>query len=83
MPSKGSARKCCLRVTISGSKEAATRSSEAFDGLIFALLLGVAVAYMILASQFNSFIHPDHDSDGASVQLVGRAARALGHAISL
>jgi HAE1 family hydrophobic/amphiphilic exporter-1 len=31
---------------------------EAFDGLIFALILGVAVAYMILASQFNSFIHP-------------------------
>lgn len=31
---------------------------EAFDGLIFALILGVAVAYMVLASQFNSFIHP-------------------------
>lgn len=31
---------------------------EAFDGLVFALILGVAIAYMILASQFNSFIHP-------------------------
>jgi len=31
---------------------------EAFDGLIFALILGIVVAYMILASQFNSFIHP-------------------------
>lgn len=31
---------------------------EAFDGLIFALILGIAVAYMVLASQFNSFIHP-------------------------
>lgn len=31
---------------------------EAFDGLIFALILGIAIAYMILASQFNSFIHP-------------------------
>ncbi|MBI3557927.1 MAG: efflux RND transporter permease subunit, partial [Deltaproteobacteria bacterium] len=31
---------------------------EAFDGLIFALLLGIAVAYMVLASQFNSFVHP-------------------------
>jgi multidrug efflux pump subunit AcrB len=31
---------------------------EAFDGLIFALIFGVAIAYMILASQFNSFIHP-------------------------
>jgi HAE1 family hydrophobic/amphiphilic exporter-1 len=32
--------------------------NEAFDGLIFALILGIAVAYMVLASQFNSFIHP-------------------------
>jgi len=31
---------------------------ESFSGLIFALLLGVVVAYMILATQFNSFIHP-------------------------
>jgi hydrophobe/amphiphile efflux-1 (HAE1) family protein len=31
---------------------------DAFDGLIFALILGIAVAYMILASQFNSFLHP-------------------------
>ncbi len=31
---------------------------EAFDGLIFALILGIAVAYMVLASQFNSFVHP-------------------------
>ena len=31
---------------------------DAFSGLIFALILGIAVAYMVLASQFNSFIHP-------------------------
>jgi len=42
-------------VKITGSGAA---FQEAFDGLIFALLLGVAVAYLILASQFNSFIHP-------------------------
>jgi hydrophobe/amphiphile efflux-1 (HAE1) family protein len=43
------------RAVIGGSGDA---FREAFDGLIFALILGVAVAYMILASQFNSFLHP-------------------------
>jgi multidrug efflux pump subunit AcrB len=31
---------------------------ESMGGLIFALLLGIVVAYMILASQFNSLLHP-------------------------
>lgn len=31
---------------------------ESNDSLIFALVLGVFVAYMVLATQFNSFIHP-------------------------
>ena len=31
---------------------------EASDSLLFALGLGVVVAYMVLASQFNSFLHP-------------------------
>ena len=31
---------------------------ESFDSLIYALLLGILVSYMVLASQFNSFIHP-------------------------
>ena len=31
---------------------------ESFESLIFALVLGLAVSYMVLASQFNSFIHP-------------------------
>ncbi len=31
---------------------------ETFSSLIFALLLGIVVAYMILASQFNSFLDP-------------------------
>lgn len=40
----------------------ATGSSEdlkkTFQGLIFALVLGLVVAYMILASQFNSYVDP-------------------------
>jgi HAE1 family hydrophobic/amphiphilic exporter-1 len=31
---------------------------ESFQSLMFTLVLGIFVAYMILASQFNSFIHP-------------------------
>lgn len=43
------------RVIVTGS---AAAFRDAFDSLIFALILGIAVAYMVLASQFNSFIHP-------------------------
>lgn len=32
--------------------------SEAFGGLLNALLVGILVAYMVLAVQFNSFVHP-------------------------
>jgi hydrophobe/amphiphile efflux-1 (HAE1) family protein len=32
--------------------------SESMNNLIFALILGIVVAYMILASQFNSLLHP-------------------------
>jgi hydrophobe/amphiphile efflux-1 (HAE1) family protein len=31
---------------------------ESFQSLIYALILGLIVSYMVLASQFNSFIHP-------------------------
>jgi len=31
---------------------------ESFGDLRFALLLGILVSYMVLASQFNSFVHP-------------------------
>jgi len=40
---------------LSGSAQA---SEESFNYLAFALWLGIALAYMILASQFNSFVHP-------------------------
>lgn len=31
---------------------------ESFQSLFFALILGLLVSYMVLSSQFNSFIHP-------------------------
>jgi multidrug efflux pump len=31
---------------------------ESMSSLLFALFLGIGVAYMVLASQFNSFLHP-------------------------
>ncbi|MBI3549199.1 MAG: efflux RND transporter permease subunit [Elusimicrobia bacterium] len=42
-------------VKTSGS---AKQFQEMFQELGFALLLGIAIAYMILAAQFDSFVHP-------------------------
>ncbi|TAM36748.1 efflux RND transporter permease subunit [bacterium] len=42
-------------LVFSGGSQAFT---ESFQSLIFALILGIFVAYMILGTQFNSFIHP-------------------------
>ncbi|MCB9936517.1 MAG: efflux RND transporter permease subunit [Planctomycetes bacterium] len=43
------------RIAMSG---ASVEYQESFNSLIFALLLGILVAYMVLAGQFNSFFHP-------------------------
>lgn len=43
------------RVVLGG---ASVQFRESMDSLVVALLLGIAVAYMILAAQFNSFLHP-------------------------
>ena len=43
------------RIVFSGGSQA---FQESFQSLIFALILGIFVAYMILGTQFNSFIHP-------------------------
>jgi multidrug efflux pump subunit AcrB len=42
-------------VEVSGSSKA---FQESFNSLLFALILGIAVSFMVLASQFNSFLHP-------------------------
>jgi hydrophobe/amphiphile efflux-1 (HAE1) family protein len=44
-----------LRVVLDGSS---ATFRESFTSLAFALVFGVLVAYMVLASQFNSFMHP-------------------------
>ncbi|MDP3723379.1 MAG: efflux RND transporter permease subunit [Candidatus Omnitrophota bacterium] len=43
------------RIVFSGS---AATFRESFQSLFFALWLGILVAYMVLASQFNSYLHP-------------------------
>lgn len=43
------------RIVFSGTSET---FKETFQSLIFALWLGVLVAYMVLASQFNHVVHP-------------------------
>jgi len=43
------------RIVLSGSAET---FKESFQSLLFALILGIFVAYMVLASQYNSFVHP-------------------------
>ncbi|MBK8575870.1 MAG: efflux RND transporter permease subunit [Elusimicrobia bacterium] len=44
-----------VKMVFSGASET---FQEAFMGLAIALVLGVLIAYMVLGSQFNSFIHP-------------------------
>ncbi|MEW5852815.1 MAG: efflux RND transporter permease subunit [Myxococcota bacterium] len=43
------------RIVLSGSS---VEFKESMSSLLWALLLGILVAYMILASQFNSWLHP-------------------------
>ena len=42
-------------VVLSGQS---SQFGDAMSSLIFALIIGIMVAYMVLASQFNSFLHP-------------------------
>jgi hydrophobe/amphiphile efflux-1 (HAE1) family protein len=43
------------RVVLGGQS---SQFGDAMSSLVFALLVGILVAYMVLASQFNSFLHP-------------------------
>ncbi|HVO33464.1 MAG TPA: efflux RND transporter permease subunit, partial [Elusimicrobiota bacterium] len=44
-----------VKLVFSGTSET---FKEAFVGLFAAVILGIIVAYMVLGSQFNSFVHP-------------------------
>jgi multidrug efflux pump subunit AcrB len=44
-----------IRVVELGNAQA---MRETIESLVFALVLGIAIAYMILGVQFNSFVHP-------------------------
>jgi HAE1 family hydrophobic/amphiphilic exporter-1 len=58
---------------------------ESFGSLYFALILGVFVAYMILASQFNSFLHPFTVLLALPFSLTGAfiALKLGGHSLSI
>jgi multidrug efflux pump len=43
------------RVVLGGQS---SQFGDAMSSLVFALFIGILVAYMVLASQFNSFLHP-------------------------
>ena len=43
------------KIVLSGASQT---SQESFNSLYFAMMLGIFTAYMVLASQFNSFFHP-------------------------
>jgi multidrug efflux pump len=43
------------RIVLSGS---GAEYEQSFNSLLFALAMGILVAYMVLAGQFNSFFHP-------------------------
>jgi multidrug efflux pump subunit AcrB len=43
------------RVVLGGQS---SQFGDAISSLLFALVVGILVAYMVLASQFNSFLHP-------------------------
>lgn len=58
---------------------------ESMGGLVFALILGIIVAYMVLASQFNSFMHPVTVLTILPLSLAGAAFGLLisGHSLNI
>ncbi|HEY3296079.1 MAG TPA: efflux RND transporter permease subunit [bacterium] len=62
------------RIVLGGSSVA---FKESMSSLLFALMLGIMIAYMVLASQFNSFSHPVTILTILPLSVVGAAAALL------
>lgn len=62
------------RTMLSGSSVA---FKESFGGLFFALAMGIMIAYMVLASQFNSYSHPVTILTILPLSVVGAVAALL------
>jgi HAE1 family hydrophobic/amphiphilic exporter-1 len=60
-----------------GYAGAAEEMGKSFRYLMFALLLGVLLAYMVLASQFESFLHPVTILLSMPLSLIGAFAALL------
>lgn len=68
------------RVVLGGASVA---FRDSMSGLLFALMLGILVAYMVLASQFNSFLHPVTVITILPLSVVGAAFALLWTGMSL
>jgi hydrophobe/amphiphile efflux-1 (HAE1) family protein len=64
---------------------ASKSAKETFTSLIVCMLLGIVVAYMILAAQFNSFLHPLTVLTALPFSLVGAifALASVGYTINM
>ena len=56
-------------------KGMAETMGESFQYLMFALILGVIMAYMVLAAQFESFVHPFTVLLAMPLSFIGRSVR--------
>ncbi len=70
------------RAVLQGASVAFRESSSS---LLFALILGIVVAYMILAAQFNSFLHPVTVLSILPLSVAGASVALLlsGHSVNI
>ena len=69
-----------VKFVSSGSSQ---QFKDSFQSLLFALFLGVVISYMILAAQFNSFVHPFTILSVLPLSVTGAGAALLAFSQSL